>query len=265
MDDITQVKSHIAGQRLMLWILVGFISFFVVLLIISTRSLQEQAVNLASNAAESKPKTVLNKTESTDGANSCIASITDLAFKQAIGGESCYSRASFTCVGGENNGRKFSQDAPPQSGGCLSRDKWIEVANNSCGCGKDSGNCAYKKIDYRSTGVVRESISCNRASVATCNYEAVITCQDNKEYKAFKPTCMGAKVNKDKSPDTWDFYANMICCYNIGKPACREFALNDYGICSAYCSARNSKCVPGGEVGLQCENQNCPGRVIPAP
>lgn len=261
MDEIAEVKSHVAKQRLMLWLLVGFISFFVILLTISTRSLQEQAVNLNSNAAEVKSKPVTN-TQNTpdnlDSANNCIAAITDLTFKQAIGGESCYSRASFTCMGGANHGKKMAQDAPAQSGGCLSRDKWAELANNSCGCGGESGSCTYKKIDYRSYGAVRESISCNRASTSSCNYEAVITCADNKEYKAFRPTCMGSKVNKDKSPDTWDFYANMICCYNVGKPACREFALSDYGVCSAYCSARNTKCVPGGDVGLHCANQVCP-------
>ncbi len=257
MEDLLQVKKHVAGQRLIIWLLVGFILFFVALLVISTKSLQEQAIGLSTQAAQIKSKVPEATVDSVDGSANCIAQIKDLAFKQAIGGEACYSRASFTCVGGPNNGKKMSQDAPAQSGGCLSQEKWVELADRSCGCGGQEGNCKYKKIDYRSIGINRESISCNKASTSSCNYEAVITCADDKEYKAFRPTCMGARVNRDKSPDTWDFYANMICCYNIGKPACREFTLNDYGICNAYCSARNSKCVPGGDLGLHCANQTC--------
>lgn len=192
---------------------------------------------------------------------SCAAEIVRYTGENGIA--RCFTGVQYICRGGGYDGRAFS--AGP--GRCRTKDAWAVEANRLCGCGDVDedilfGNCRYKAIELVSAGYDSTRVSCTRAGMSgSCHYEAKVTCNDDQTHHVNSYSCL--ERNRQSGND-WDFYANLICCRSMEvsdpgeKPqACREFAFEDYSICSAYCKQRGFECVAGGTRDLRCTDTRC--------
>ncbi len=179
----------------------------------------------------------------------------------AIGGEKCYDSASFTCMGGPKDGKKFNLQTPSGAGGCQSEKTWAQEAQSACECGQEDrnfGTCKYKKIEFLTGDVDNTRVSCTKASSGTCFYESQVTCENGNQYNLAARSCTRFKSEFGSS---WEFFANVVCCKKIesetvGDPrpkACRQFGLHDYSLCSAYCKERGFSCVANGEL-FRCDD-----------
>lgn len=275
-DDL---RENFKRQRVIFYCLLLFVVLLTVVIIGSIRQVQEQALTSRAlgfaptneslqTSSQLQNNRVSQNENSPAGEQAAACTVENLRMgplKHAIGGTACYSSASFTCRGGKYDGKTFSPSAPTGSGGCLGEEKWKAYAATTCGCGESEdpifGTCRYKKLEFAADNYRRDRVSCSRPGLSSCFYEAEVTCRDNQMHNVWSSSCL---AKTDQAGADWEFWANIICCRNIEPPApgekpkaCREFGMDEYGICSAYCTQRGFQCAAGGSRGLKCDDARC--------